>query len=544
MYDSDLNYIAISYRWGELNEQQLQTPDYTAHITSFHLDDLKTLCDLLKFDPDLKHIHYLWIDAISIDQYDVVRKKKTILKMNQIYKKATYILAIPDLHLEYLSKNSANSEVLKLIRFDFWEIIHSEIFNVKHTSPNDSINNDMNGVITDTTSQMHLNNVKEFQKLKMENETLKLKIKDQEENKLKKAYQFLAYLIEDWSNRAWVISEYHIAKEKYMKYGTPLKYWFMSLMVCNPFFSYRFDDDDHRHHHDQQKCTWYNENDDEMLTTDDVIDSITFNQFVRSRFMQRSHLEMVMNSYASRNEDRFHAILPSWNEHKHLTKNVSEWKITDMTSVRLKLYEIMDNLWEKAALLYACAPKSNDKTFILPSFATRYYSTDLRITEKCNTNDAVYEDFEKIKLKDINYFVEEKEISQLKLLLNEYKTNSKPMWIENLINIQLDQHHRWLSVKTNSYFITNKLPYRYRNKKSLQNSLLLNDKEDEFHFVFIPFFTSNIPDYIDHPLFYDEDSCIFLVGNRDKNKWALIHGSSNEFESDQFCSDTYTFNIY
>ncbi|CAO3638433.1 unnamed protein product [Cunninghamella blakesleeana] len=41
MYDSDLKYIAISYRWGELNEQLVKTPGYTAHITSFDLFELK-----------------------------------------------------------------------------------------------------------------------------------------------------------------------------------------------------------------------------------------------------------------------------------------------------------------------------------------------------------------------------------------------------------------------------------------------------------------------------------------------------------------------
>ncbi|CAO3638586.1 unnamed protein product [Cunninghamella blakesleeana] len=69
--------------------------------------------------------------------------------------------------------------------------------------------------------------------------------------------------------------------------------------------------------------------------------------------MQRSHLDMILNSNASRNEDRFNAILSSWNEYSHLIKNkdtISKWNITNMTLVRLKLYEIMDDLWDKVII--------------------------------------------------------------------------------------------------------------------------------------------------------------------------------------------------
>lgn len=35
--------------------------------------------------------------------------------MNEIYKNAIYILAAPDLHKEYLEKNTANNELIKLM---------------------------------------------------------------------------------------------------------------------------------------------------------------------------------------------------------------------------------------------------------------------------------------------------------------------------------------------------------------------------------------------------------------------------------------------
>ncbi|CAO3652225.1 unnamed protein product [Cunninghamella blakesleeana] len=76
MYDSDLKYIAISYRWGEVPEQLLQTPDYVAHIISFDMASLINLCYLIYDEPDLKDIQYLWVDAISVDQQNHLKKKK------------------------------------------------------------------------------------------------------------------------------------------------------------------------------------------------------------------------------------------------------------------------------------------------------------------------------------------------------------------------------------------------------------------------------------------------------------------------------------
>ncbi|CAO3637391.1 unnamed protein product [Cunninghamella blakesleeana] len=63
----------------------------------------------------------------------------------------------------------------------------------------------------------------------------------------------------------------------------------------------------------QRQCTLDNKNSDKynkILTYKDVDDPKTFNQFVKLRFMQQSHLEMILNSNATRKEDRFNAILP------------------------------------------------------------------------------------------------------------------------------------------------------------------------------------------------------------------------------------------
>ncbi|CAO3638482.1 unnamed protein product [Cunninghamella blakesleeana] len=445
MYDPKLKYIAISYRWGELNEQLVKTPDYTAHITSFNLNDFNRLCQFIHGDPDFEDIQYVWIDAISVDQRNKEAKKNTILKMNQIYQNASYILAVPDLHKGYLEKNTANIEVIDLIEKNK-ETIYHDIYN--HQQQQDS-------------------------KMKLENKIM-------EYDELKKAYQFLAYLMEDWSNRAWVISEYHIAKEKYKKEGIPLKYAFISVIsgpIGQSFFSYHFDDDDYQQKQQYTTNNEYDNKNNNKLNYMDATDVKTFHQFVKERFMQRPHLDMMLNSNAARNEDRFHAILPSWNEYKHLMKDVSKWNITDMISVRLKLYEIINNgdLWDKAKLLHACLIKDDYKAAILPTYASRYNPDNLRIVEKYNYNNAIYSKFEEKLLSHLSFCKGEKKANQIKQLMDEYKMNSKPIWTENLISIQFVDCG-YLSIKVNSYFIK-----KSDGGRHYLRSILPLDNHDEIH---------------------------------------------------------------
>ncbi|CAO3637174.1 unnamed protein product [Cunninghamella blakesleeana] len=522
MYDPDLEYIAISYRWGELNEQLVVTPDYTAHITSFNVLDLMELCNRIKYEPDLKHIPYLWIDAISVDQQNKERKKETILKMNQIYKNATYILAVPDLHMEYLMKNTANKEKLELIdRYKY--SIYDELFTIRH-SPTISITEDMNSSVIDSDiSQPTKNNhysfiqkltskkiIKKNEELKLENKEMREGELKQKKNELKRVYQFLAYLVDDWSNRSWVISEYHIAKEKYKKHGTPLKYIFRSLLIkYKYFFSYHFDDGDQQQRQYSKDNKTTNKS-NKRLNYTDVDGPKTFNQFVKERFMQRTHLEMILSSNTARNEDRFNAILPSWDKYNGVIKNrntISEWNITGMTAVRLKLYEIMNDgdLWEKAKLLYTSfQPYSNSYKVIFPTYASHCYTDKLKIIEKANYNDPEYKEFEEELLKYIKNWMEEKDIMQMKQHIDKYKINSKPLWNENLTSIQFKQSQGCLSVKSNSYFIKNEASYSmdyFQRKLSLEY-------HEELHCAFIPFFTFTLSGYTDFPHIYSSSSII------------------------------------
>ncbi|ORY99635.1 hypothetical protein BCR42DRAFT_213772 [Absidia repens] len=110
----DLKFIALSYRWGELHETLIDTEvGYTATITSFFLDDFYRLCEMMTMESDLKHIKYVWVDAICVDQRPT-KRKATIYQMSNIYNRATYILAVPDLHLTYLKRVSQkNNETIE-----------------------------------------------------------------------------------------------------------------------------------------------------------------------------------------------------------------------------------------------------------------------------------------------------------------------------------------------------------------------------------------------------------------------------------------------
>ncbi|CAO3638566.1 unnamed protein product [Cunninghamella blakesleeana] len=500
MFDPDLKYIAISYRWGELNEQSLETPDYTAHVTSFNLEDLVNLCKYITYEPDLKHIGYLWIDSISVNQHNYSSKRESILQMNQIYKNASYILAVPDLHKGYLLKNPANREMLDYINI-YKVTVYKEIFYRQHQQHKQQ-------------QQQQYTLIKKIKNKMKGNEDLQKKGVDENNDiQKKKIYQFLAYLIDDWSNRTWVMSEYHIAKEKYIQHGTPLKYIFISLFIyyrafylCHfddsqPFFSYHFDDDQHSTNNEIN-------NNSSDLTPTCVIDYKTFYQFVNERFRQQSHLEMILNSNATINEDRFSVILPLWREYKHLIENkntVSKWNLTDMTSVRLTLYKIMSDLWDKATLLNACSPKSVYTKIMLPSFATLHSINNLRIVEKYNYNNIIYKKFLKKLLGGLGYNHGENIAFHISLQIQEYSKNSKSVWTENLTCIQL-VNDETLSIRANSYFIMKSV-----KKNDFWRSLLSLDCHDEIHKVFIPFFTFKIPGFMNSPHVYHHGTTLHLA---------------------------------
>ncbi|ORZ07329.1 hypothetical protein BCR42DRAFT_426070 [Absidia repens] len=175
--------------------------------------------------------------------------------------------------------------------------------------------------------------------------------------------EFLCDLIKDWSTRVWVISEYHIAKTK-----NNLKYWFIALSsdelwrssffkfdFTNPAFSSAIKDITYSY-----LTLIHNPNTPVHLCFHDlIIDQLTTKTF----------LEMILNSKASKNEDRFYAVLPL-SKYKDKVDQVADWKINTMTSVKLKLYEIMDTK-DKLLLLFSGGQWRSMKICEgLPTFAT------------------------------------------------------------------------------------------------------------------------------------------------------------------------------
>ncbi|KAI8079917.1 uncharacterized protein BX664DRAFT_204996 [Halteromyces radiatus] len=377
---SAVRYITLSYRWGELDEQFVPaTDDYFAHVTSFALDDFYNLCKRIMAEPDLQDIRYVWVDAICVDQSNNQRKKIVIYRMNDIYKNAEYIVAIPDLYKEYLIKISdLNRWMSYQIQRYRWHIYHVIQENVQEVH---RLDEDWARKLKDRSCQKDESNILDseeeddyiYHRLfdKRNQNKQSLTTEDQftgslfEKRRCRRigmAIQYLLDLFLDWSRRTWVISEYSIAKEQ--REGK-MKYWFIHLDKDNdfygkPFFTLDFYRTTPGHIYDNNRWN---------------VDSASFyHPMIISNTAHRSFIDMMLRSRATKNEDRFHAILPlspKYNKVKVSKDTISSWNISGMQSVRLKLYEILD-VEDKLYLLQVCKKQSYT---ILPTFASNFDMT-------------------------------------------------------------------------------------------------------------------------------------------------------------------------
>ncbi|KAI9307788.1 hypothetical protein BJ944DRAFT_237562 [Cunninghamella echinulata] len=214
------------------------------------------------------------------------------------------------------------------------------------------------------------------------------------------AMNFLEYLMEDWANRAWVISEYHIAKKKTrpmkMTFVTLLKniHWqfeqprYMEENIYHQFIDIDLSSEEIKSNDDDEeekeiKIEINDENElvgDEQLLEDEEQkenednnedEEVFFIESVKQQLAYRPFLTLMLDSKATKSEDRFYAILKASNKYGDLVQGkdtVSSWSITGMVSVRLQLFKIMD-LDDKIALLHAC---SNSNGALSPTFASIY----------------------------------------------------------------------------------------------------------------------------------------------------------------------------
>jgi hypothetical protein len=189
---------------------------------------------------------------------------------------------------------------------------------------------------------------------------------------------FFKYLINDWSDRVWVISEYHISKKK-----EKLMLWFISFSEYeedtfegHSFFEIRFpssggnpplEEDIHSDAKDEElkekKKLAY------ASTRHMVKHGIDFSNHIKSALIDRHFLELMLRSKASRNQDRFNAVLPISDAHHFYLKDkdtISQWGISNMVSVRMRV-----RTWftaeENLTLLYSLWSRACQQ-ITLPSF--------------------------------------------------------------------------------------------------------------------------------------------------------------------------------
>ncbi|KAI8079850.1 uncharacterized protein BX664DRAFT_388823 [Halteromyces radiatus] len=388
--EQTVDYIALSYRWGELDEQYVPaTDDYYAHVISFHLYDFYALCRRMLHEPDLKDVKYVWVDAICVDQGNDQRKKATIYRMTDIYKNATYIVAVPDLHkYSLITISDSNERMYEQVHKHRWYIYHfiheniqqlhrlDEDWRYRLKNPSDDTRQEYKKKLKvgrflldsedkeieawDILSKQNHNDDHNLQHWITMYRTITEKLlEENRQERIKDVIYYLEGLFRDWSNRAWVISEYSIAKEQNKG---KMKYWFIHLdkeddFYGEPFFTLNFNRSDELY--PDIPDYWY------FRVLGDYHNSIMSNT------VKRTFLDMMLNSRATKNEDRFHAILPlssKYDKIKRSKDTISSWNISDMKSVKLKLYEILD-MEDKLYLLQGC---SKEIQTLLPTFVSKF----------------------------------------------------------------------------------------------------------------------------------------------------------------------------
>jgi hypothetical protein len=341
LYEIINNYYIISYRWGELDEQFVSTPYYDAYVTSFDINDFIELC---KFGINIyfkNNINYVWVDAICVNQRNYEERKKTIYRMSDIYSYSNKVICVPDLHISYLKNNPMNYYIYNKIREYKKEII-CIIEN----------GNSLVSLIFDINRLYFKNHISNDIKLSIE--------KNYDDIKL--CFKWLSYIIDEWINRTWVISEVSIGRN-----NNNIIIFFMSL---EDFFNIK-----------------------DITKLSSSLGSI-FEIKVNIEFESLSFFQSIIDSKASKHEDRFYAILPHYN-YKYDIEDIKNWKLDNINDVKNKLFKII-GINNKRELL--------KKLFLLEN---KLYENRL------------YENNDLLRYKPEIYINKEKDMSQLIELYNK-----------------------------------------------------------------------------------------------------------------------------
>ncbi|KAF7721077.1 hypothetical protein EC973_005495 [Apophysomyces ossiformis] len=191
-------YYAISYRWGRHPEWKAQTPNYVASITSVSQGNLIKLCKLYR-----RKVRYLWIDVVCINQADKKHRKMAIKNMDKIYRKAKRIIAVPDLCycneyplMEDVTKEDIQAGLIKIRRECDYRIWGSDFTRSE-------------GIPLDLGFRFDDYNLPVETDLRFEEDIILrdyVNLKERMGNG-SKGKQFVYDVLNEWAERAWVVSE-------------------------------------------------------------------------------------------------------------------------------------------------------------------------------------------------------------------------------------------------------------------------------------------------------------------------------------------------
>ncbi|ORZ07389.1 hypothetical protein BCR42DRAFT_426173 [Absidia repens] len=247
------------------------------------------------------------------------------------------------------------------------------------------------------------------------------------------------------------------------------------------------------------------------------------------RLVTQSFCEMMLCSKASKNEDRFYAILPQ-TKYKDKTNQVPDWNINNMTSIKLKLFEILDTK-DKLTLLFLAGFNRSSSRFeltadVLPTFATssvsksacNYFAADYPLNFDLD-NKSTITLHPHARDSHLSYFLQltPKTYSVADLSTNhpDYIDSSRGDYLDELADAMIEKTRNYLQLSTPvcivciSYFDTSTSTY-WESYRTLMKGAL------------------------------------YLAGSFRENKWTLIkpYALSDEDLFDRGNKNGTVFNIY
>ncbi|ORZ06435.1 hypothetical protein BCR42DRAFT_427141 [Absidia repens] len=293
------------------------------------------------------------------------------------------------------------------------------------------------------------------------------------------------------------------------------------------FTFFKFDFDDSSFSNDILYTTYYS-NQEKTITSNSETSNpvyIRFHYTMIHQLSQRTFLEMILGSKASRNEDRFYSTLPL-SEYQERKSEVSHWKISSMISVKLKLYEIM-NIKDKMILLFWSINKHALTNGVLPTFATSTLPLDFQMRRLADDIDRG----------SCNFDLDD----QAAILLQQTNNNNKDDDDDD-DDDDGGSNLYYLRLKPKGYFMVwtsgRKFPQPHMNAHTCKRLGINTETVIKLDVVYIPAFDDTILD--------TGTTTVVLVGSFDRNKWVITEQYNdylNSFDNYHRCTHSSTVSI-